>query len=378
MLKRTALHEEHLSLKGRLIDFGGWELPVQYSGVIPEHLACRSSVGIFDVSHMGEFFVEGNFAKRFLNILILNDVSKLDIGQAQYSAICNERGYLVDDLVIYRRGVDRFMVVVNASNTAKDFRHIKSVQESFESKFGSIDLWVTDESARFSQIALQGRNAETILQSITEIPLKKIKTYWFSEGILLDKIQTVVARTGYTGEDGFELYIPWLDAPRVWRALLAAGEKFGITPCGLGARDTLRLEMSYPLYGHELNESTGPLEAGLGWITKLYKEDFVGKSAILKMKECGPRRKLVGIKLLDRGIPRQGYKLYLPSQNESVGEISSGTQSPSLSQAIGIAHVHSMHAGVGKKLEIDIRGKRIPAVICETPFYRPPYQSKLK
>ncbi|MCM2277966.1 MAG: glycine cleavage system aminomethyltransferase GcvT [Oligoflexia bacterium] len=371
MLKRTALFEEHQRLGGRLIDFGGWELPVQYSGVIDEHQACRTAAGIFDVSHMGEVHVEGPDAEAYLNYLVSNNVAKLADSQAQYSVLCNEHGGLVDDLVIYRRARDRFLVVVNASNTDKDFAHMVKIQKQFQG--GKARVSVTNESARYSQIAVQGPKAAEIVQKITKTPLAAIKTYWFAEGTVLGSIPAVLGRTGYTGEDGFEIYVPWEKGPEVWRALVEAGQPLGMKPCGLGARDTLRLEMKYPLYGHELTDETNPLEAGAGWVVKLDKGDFVGKTPIVQAKEAGLKRKLVGLRLLDRGIPRQGYAVYSGDGAIRIGEITSGTQSPSTKQAIGIAYVTIPNSAEGTKLTVDIRGQKVAAEVIPTPFYKRPY-----
>lgn len=371
MLKRTALFEEHQRLGGRLIDFGGWELPVQYSGVMDEHLACRNSAGLFDVSHMGEVTVEGPDAEAFLNTLVTNNVAKVAIQQAQYAAMCNERGGIVDDLVIYRRTKDRFLVVVNASNTDKDFAWMKQVLESNRQRFSNVRL--SNESSRYTQIAIQGRNAAAILRKLTSSDLSSIKTYWFTEGTVLKDVPAILARTGYTGEDGFEIYVPWETGPEVWRALVEAGTPEGLKPCGLGARDTLRLEMKYPLYGHELSDETNPLEAGLGWVVKLDKGDFVGRVPTLALKEKGLARQLVGLRLLERGIPRQGYAVHTKDGTQSVGVLTSGTQSPSLKQAIGIAYVAMSHSKVGTLVTVDIRGTKVPAEIVPTPFYKRPY-----
>jgi aminomethyltransferase len=373
MLKRTALYEEHQKLNGRLIDFGGWELPVQYSGLLDEHVACRSSAGLFDVSHMGEVHVEGPGSEAFLNYLVTNNVSKIAVGQAQYSAMCNEGGGIVDDLVIYRRATDRFLVVVNASNTEKDFSHMQAIARKFEKTFGDEAglFTLTNESAHYTQIAIQGPRASEILQTLTETPLAQIKTYWFAEGKILGSIPAVLARTGYTGEDGFEVYVPWNKGPEVWRALVEAGTPLGLKPCGLGARDTLRLEMKYPLYGNELSDETNPLEAGLGWVTKLTeKADFIGKTPILRAKEQGLKRKLVGFQLLDRGIARHGYAVFSADGQKQIGEVTSGTQSPMLKTSIGIAYLETDYATEKSKLTVDIRGTKVLAEVVPTPFYK--------
>ncbi|MDR3605881.1 MAG: glycine cleavage system aminomethyltransferase GcvT [Oligoflexia bacterium] len=368
MLKRTALFEEHQKLNGRLIDFGGWELPVQYSGLMDEHVACRTAAGLFDVSHMGEVHVEGPDAEAFLNYLVTNNVAKIAVGQAQYSAMCNEHGGIVDDLVIYRRANDRFLVVVNASNTDKDFAHMQRVASGFGKPAGAFTL--TNESAHYTQIAIQGPKAAEILQSLTDTPLAPIKTYWFAEGKVLGSIPAILARTGYTGEDGFEVYIPWEKGPEVWRALYQKGQPLGLRPCGLGARDTLRLEMKYPLYGNELSDETNPLEAGLGWVTKLDKGDFVGKAPIVRAKEAGLRRKLVGFRLVDRGIARHGYPVFTADGQTRIGEVTSGTQSPMLKTSIGVAYLTAEHAAEGTKFTVDIRGAKVLAEVVPTPFYK--------
>jgi aminomethyltransferase len=369
MLKRTALFEEHRKLGGRMVDFGGWELPVQYSGVLEEHTACRTSAGLFDVSHMGEVHVEGKDAEAFLNHLVTNNVAKLADGQAQYTAMANEHGGIVDDLVIYRRGREKFLVVVNASNTEKDFNHILAVAKNFKSN----DLRISNESAKYTQIAIQGAKAQEILQTLTDTPLASIKTYWFAEGRIGSSTPAILARTGYTGEDGFEVYVAWEKGPEVWNALLEAGAPHGIKACGLGARDTLRLEMKYPLYGNELSDETNPLEAGLGWVVKFDKPEFVGREPILRGKEAGLKRKLVGFKMLDRGIARHGYAVYDAEGKTKIGEVTSGTQSPSLKYSIGIAYVAIPQSADGSSITIDIRGTKIPAEVIPTPFYKRPY-----
>lgn len=368
MLKRTALYEEHVRLGGRMVDFGGWELPVQYTGVMDEHTACRTACGLFDVSHMGEVHVEGPEAEAFLNYLVSNNVTKIAIGQAQYTLLCNEQGGLVDDLIIYRRATERYLVVVNASNTAKDFAWMQRIHS--QKKW---NCSLTNESAKYTQIAIQGQKAQEILQAITSTPLAPIKTYWFAEGTVLGGIPAILARTGYTGEDGFEVYVPWEKGPEVWRALIEAGQPKGLKPVGLGARDTLRLEMKYSLYGHELSDETNPLEAGLGWVTKLDKGDFVGRAPIAALKEKGLQKSLVGIRLTERGIPRQGYAVYTADGTAQIGVLTSGTQSPSTKAAIGIAYVALPHAAVGTKLTVDIRGAKVAAEVVPTPFYKRPY-----
>ncbi len=371
MLKRTALFEEHVRLGGRMVDFGGWELPVQYSGVIDEHVTCRTTAGIFDVSHMGEVHVEGKDAEAFLNYLVTNNVAKLKIEQAMYTPMCNEEGGIVDDLLIYRRSQDRFLLVINASNTDKDYAWITKVASEFKKRHP--DLHISNESANYTQIAIQGRKAAEILQPLTDTPLQPIKYYWFKEGKILGNIPAFLARTGYTGEYGFEVYVPWNKGPEVWRAIEEQGQKHGMKPCGLGARDTLRFEVCFPLYGHELSDTINPLEAGIAWTVKLDKGDFIGRAPTVTLKEKGLTRQVVGIKLLDRGIPRQGYDVYTADGSEKIGSLTTGTQSPSLKQALGLALISTKHGQVGTKITVDIRGTKVPAEVIPTPFYKKPY-----
>jgi aminomethyltransferase len=366
-MKQTALIEEHRKLGGRLIDFGGWELPVQYTGVMDEHLACRTAAGLFDVSHMGEVLVEGADAERFLYHLVSNDVSKIEIGMAQYSALCRPDGGIVDDLIVYRRGPEGYLVVVNASNTEKDFAWMKKVHQE-----GGYACRLEDVSASWSQIAIQGRLAEKILQTLTPADLSGVKTFRFIESTVLG-VPAILSRTGYTGEDGFEVYLAWGEAPPVWRALLENGTPHGLKPCGLGARDTLRLEVKYPLYGNELTDETNPLEAGIGFATKLDKSDFVGKSAILAAKRTGLTRKLVGIEIRGAGIPRHGYKLFDSDGKVELGFVTSGTLSPSLKKPIGIAYLSMSHSEVGTPVLVEVRANKIPAEVVPTPFYKRPY-----
>jgi len=370
MLRRTALFEEHQKLGGRLIDFGGWELPVQYTGVIDEHLACRSRAGLFDVSHMGEIHVQGQSSEAFLNDLVTNQVARLTQGQAQYSVMCHESGGIVDDLIIYKRALDLYLVVVNASNTEKDFKHFQMIEKKFKERNPNCDLTIEDHSSRYSQIALQGPVSEQILQNLTTCPLREIKNYCFKEHTLKGGVSALLARTGYTGEDGFEIYVSWKEGPLVWRMLLEYGLPLGMKPCGLGARDTLRLEMKYPLYGHELTDQTHPLEAGLGWVVKMDKADFQGKRALLQVKEQGLKKQLVGLKLLERGIARQGYEVFSQDGSESLGWITSGTQSPSTRESIAIAYLNRPYGALGSQVRVNIRGAKILAEVVSTPFYQ--------
>lgn len=362
MAKRTALYDEHLKLKGKMVEFGGWEMPVQYSGLADEHEACRTRVGLFDVSHMGEVRVRGSDALGFLNRLVTNNVAKIKDGQAQYTVMCFDDGGCVDDLIIHRIGYDDFFICVNASNTDKDFDWMRSHAPK--------GLSVENVSNQYSQIAVQGRHAQQILEKLTEVPLADIKYYWFRQGQVLGE-PSIIARTGYTGEDGFEIYVPWDRGPRIWNALLEEGARFGIKPCGLGARDTLRTEMKFPLYGHEIDRDLNPLEAGLSWVVKLDKPDFIGKQALVEKRERGLMRTIVGIRSLGKAIPRQGYAL--ESAGKRVGVVTSGTLSPSLKVGIAIAYVDKSLSDVGTKIDVVIRDQRVPHEIVETPFYKRPY-----
>lgn len=361
MTRRTPLYDEHVRLGGKIVEFAGWDMPVQYTGVIDEHLAVRNAAGLFDVSHMGQIEIAGPDAQALVQYLTTNDVSKMTDGRAQYSILCNERGTVIDDVIVYRFSQTKFILVVNASNVAKDFTWCKS------QKRGNATL--VDRSDDFALIAFQGPKTTEILKRMTNVPLDDIPTYNFKIGTVAHKDNVIVAKTGYTGEAGFELFTSPEDAPAVWRALLEAGASSGTKPAGLGARDTLRLEMKYSLYGHEITEETNPLEAGLGWVVKLDKaSDFIGKSALIAIKERGLNRKLAGFKMVDRGIPRQGYPIIIG--NDRVGVVTSGTMSPSLDVAIGIAYVPTGSAKIGSEISVDIRGQARKAVIVETPFYK--------
>ena len=359
-LKRTPLFEQHAALDARLVEFGGWEMPVQYSGIIDEHRAVRTHAGLFDVSHMGEFKVEGQDALAFLQHLVPNDVSRLAINQALYTQLCLPDGGTIDDLIIYKFDDGRYMLVVNAANIEKDFSWVEQQAKDFNVK-------ITNQSSEIALLALQGPEAQSILQPMTGVDLSTIKYYHCLPGTVND-IDCIISRTGYTGEDGFELYCSSADAPKLWNELLAAGKDHGLLPTGLGARDTLRLEASYCLYGHELDEQTNPLEANLGWTVKLNKDEFIGHDALVKVKAQGPKRKLVGIEMVERGICRGGYAIY--EDDQQIGVLTSGAPSPTLNKSIGMGYVEASHAVVGKPVFIDIRGKRTAAQIVALPFYK--------
>lgn len=362
MAKKTALYDEHVRLKGRMVEFGGWDMPVQYEGLAAEHEACRTKAGLFDVSHMGEVRVRGTGALDYLNRLVTNNVGRIKDGQAQYTVMCYEHGGCVDDLIIHRVSEADYFICVNASNTDKDFAWMKSQAPRL--------LSVENVSAEYTQIAIQGRSAQEILQKLTSAPLPEIKYYWFRQDRVVGE-PAFIARTGYTGEDGFEVYVSWNSGPRVWNAILEAGAPFGIKPCGLGARDTLRTEMKYPLYGHEIDEDLNPLEAGLGWVVKLDKPDFIGKTALVKLKEGGLRRALVGLRSQGKAIPRQGYLVEF--DGKTTGVVTSGTLSPSLKVGIAVAYVEKQYSDIGTRVDVVVRDQRVPHEVVETPFYRRPY-----
>jgi aminomethyltransferase len=356
-LERTPLHEVHVSLGAKMAPFAGFDMPVQYpSGITAEHGAVRSSVGIFDVSHMGEFEIRGPGAVDFVNYVTSNDVAALAVGQIQYSTILNERGTIEDDCLVYRFA-DHIMMVVNASNRAKDLAHIARFVDRF-------DCTLKDVSSDIALLAVQGPDAAKILQQLTETDLSSIAYYHFAEGAVAG-VNGVISRTGYTGEDGFELYIGSADARRLWDAIVAAGS---VTPAGLGARDSLRLEMGMALYGNDIDDTTSPLEANMGWVVKLKKGDFVGRDALVALKERGTERKLVGFTIGERAFPRHGYAVYL--NGEEVGTVLSGTVSPSLGIPIGTCYLPKAAAVEGTEFEVEIRGKRLPATVVKTPFYK--------
>lgn len=358
-LLRTPLHGEHTALGAKLVPFAGYEMPVQYpTGITAEHHAVRSAAGLFDVSHMGEFEVRGERAPDFVQHVTTNDVSKLEVGQAQYSTLVNEDGLLLDDLLVYRLA-DRYMLVVNGSNKAKDFAWISQWA-------GEYGVELVDRTEEIALLALQGARAEPILSRLTAIDLPSIRYYRFTEGEV-DGVPGIISRTGYTGEDGFELYVAAQDAARLWRRLLQAGKDDGLVAAGLGARDSLRLEMGYALYGNDLDEEHTPLEAGLGWVVKLEKGEFVGREALRRQKEEGVRQRLVGFRLRERGFPRHGYRVMVADQPSGV--VTSGIVSPSLGEGIGMAYVRAEHAKPGTEIGIQIRNQTVPAEVVRPPFY---------
>lgn len=354
-LARTPLHDEHVALDGKMVPFAGFEMPVQYpTGITKEHRAVRTGAGLFDVSHMGEFEVRGPAALDLVQRVTVNDAGRIEVGQAQYSAMVNEDGGILDDLIVYRFE-DRWMLVVNASNRAKDWQWIAN-------HAAALDVDLTDRSDEIALLALQGPGARALLRGLTDTDLDAIGYYRFAEGAVAG-VEGVVSATGYTGEDGFELYLPASGAVTVWRALVDAGS----VPAGLGARDSLRLEMGYALYGNDLDEDHTPLEAGLGWITKLDKGPFVGREALAAQKEAGVDRKLVGLRLEERGFPRPGYPIL--ADGAPVGTVTSGTMSPSLGHGVAMGYVPADRAKSGTELAVEIRGRAVAATVQRPPFY---------
>ncbi|MBD1371670.1 glycine cleavage system aminomethyltransferase GcvT [Hazenella sp. IB182357] len=358
-LKRTPLYETYKD-SCKLVPFGGWEMPVQFIGIKQEHEAVRTRAGLFDVSHMGEVEISGPDALALIQKLTTNDAEKLQVGKAQYTLMCYPDGGTVDDLLLYRTSEETYLLVINASNIEKDVAWIKEWQTG--------DVTVQNRSDSIAQLAIQGPLAEKILQKMTAQDLAEIKFFSFKENVDIAGIPVLVSRSGYTGEDGFELYFDAEDAPFLWKKIIEVGGVEGLLPCGLGARDTLRFEARLPLYGQELSASISPLEAKLGFAVKLDKGEFIGQAALLKQKETGLTRQLIGLEMLDRGIPRNGYTVW--SGNKQIGTITTGTQSPTLKQNIGLALVNIAYTQIDQEVEVEIRGKRLKAIVIPTPFYK--------
>lgn len=355
------MYEVYGKYNGKTIDFGGWDLPVQFSGIKEEHEVVRTKAGLFDVSHMGEIEVKGKDALAFLQKILTNNVANVKENACQYSAMCYEDGGTVDDLVLYKRGEEDYLLVVNASNIEKDFEWIKGHM------FG--DVQVMNVSDKYAQLAIQGPLAEQITQKLTSTNLSEITFFKFREGITLADKSVLISRTGYTGEDGFEIYCKPEDAVSLWESLLEAGQDEGIQPCGLGARDTLRFEARLPLYGQELTKDISPIEAGIGFAVKTDKEeDFLGKEVLKKQKEDGAPRKLVGIEMIDKGIPRTGYEVFI--DGEQVGFVTTGTQSPTLKKNVGLVLIDENYKALDTEVEVQVRKKRLKAKVVATPFYK--------
>jgi aminomethyltransferase len=358
-LLKTPLNSVHRALGAKMVDFGGWDMPVQYSGIIDEHNAVRNSVGIFDVSHMGEIEIHGPEAGKLTEFVTTNNVSKLKHGQAHYSGLLYEHGGFVDDILVHKVDDNHFFLCVNASNQDKDFEHIRS--------HNNFDAQVDFSSGKYAQIAVQGPNARATMQKLTPVDLAAIKYYWFADGEF-GGVPARIAHTGYTGEDGYEVYVAPDEAVSVWGQIVDAGAEFGIKPCGLGARNTLRLEAKMALYGHEIDASISPLEADLGWIVKLDKGDFVGRDVLVKQRENGLTRKVVGFEMCGRGIGRDGYEVHL--DGAPAGWVTSGGPSPTLCKNIGLCYLPLKQAVPGRNIQVMVRNQPVDAVTVETPFYK--------
>lgn len=363
-MKRTPLYEKHLEQNGKIIDFGGWELPVEYTGIKQEHNAVRNYAGLFDVSHMGEITVEGEDAEKYVQKIVTNDITTLTDYQICYTTMCYPDGGVVDDLLVYKYNNKKYLLVINASNTEKDFEWLK------EHVIG--DVSVENVSDEYAQLALQGPYAQEILEKLTEKDLNEIKFYHFADSVKIQNVSALVSRTGYTGEDGFEIYLPAEDGPYLWELLMNAGKDSGLVPAGLGARDTLRFEAALPLYGQEIDKNITPLEAGLGFCVKLTKEDFIGKEALTKQKSEGLKRKLVGFEMTERGIPRSHYEVY--GDDKRIGYVTTGSFSPTLNKNIGLALIDVNYSKENTEIEINIRNKNIKAKVVKKPFYTKKYR----
>lgn len=357
-MKKTALYDKHVSLGAKIVPFAGFDMPVQYSGVTEEHFAVREKAGLFDVSHMGQFFIEGEGSKDLLQFVTTNNVDVLENGKAQYSCLPNEDGGIVDDLIVYKMEDNKYFVVVNASNIEKDWNHI--------SKYNTFGANMTNASDEMSLLAVQGPKATEILQKLTETNLSEIPYYNFTVGSVAGVSDVIISNTGYTGSGGFEIYFKNENAEQLWDAIIEAGENEGIIPCGLAARDTLRLEKGFCLYGMDIDDTTSPIEAGLGWITK-FDKDFVSKEIFAKQKEEGITRKLVGFELTDKGVPRHDYPV-VDAEGNVIGRVTSGTQSPMKKIGLGIAYVDKPHFKLGSEIFIQVRNKNIPAKVVKMPF----------
>ncbi len=358
-LRKTPLNATHRRLGAKMVDFGGWDMPVQYSGLLDEHRTVRTAVGLFDVSHMGEIDVRGPEALRLVNYVATNDASKLIVGQAQYSGLLYEHGGFVDDILVHKVADDHYFLCVNASNQDKDYEHIAA--------HNTFDCTVENAGARYAQIAVQGPRGLETLQKLTEVELAPIAYYHFKDGEV-SGTPARIARTGYTGEDGFEIYVAPDEAARIWDELLEAGAEFGIKPAGLGSRNTLRLEAKMALYGHEIGASITPWEADLAWIVKVKKGDFIGRDALIKAKEVGISRKLVGFEMLGRGIGRDGYEVYV--DGSPAGWVTSGGPAPTLNKNIGLCYLPAHQAEIGRTIHIMVRNQPVEAVTVPTPFYK--------
>ncbi len=365
-LKKTPLFEEHEKAGARIVDYAGWAMPVEYSGLQKEHEAVREAAGIFDVSHMGEFIIKGKDSEKFLNWLLTNDIPAMKDKQIAYNFMCYENGTVVDDLIVYKHGKEHFLLVVNAANADKDWQWIEEKSKGF-------DLEIIDNSAQTGLLALQGPLAEKILQKLTKHDLSSLDFFCFESGIGISNVPCLVSRSGYTGEDGFEIYTHSSLLTKLWTDILEAGQEEGLLPCGLGARDTLRFEAGLPLYGNELSDQITPLEAGLGFFVKLTKEDFIGKEALQKQKDQGLQRKIVAFELVDRGIARQDYEVFF--EDKKIGYVTTGYMSPTLKQSLGLALIEAQYGELGQEIFIAVRNKKLKAKIRKKAFYQKNYKN---
>jgi aminomethyltransferase len=360
-LRKTPLHARHLASNARMVPYAGWEMPVEYSGISNEHMAVRTRAGLFDVSHMGEIEIAGKNALAAVQRISSNDASRLSIGQAQYAGLLTPNGTFVDDMLVYRMAPSHFMLVVNAANASKDYAWISEQIKVVG------DTAVVDSSSRYALIAIQGPAARETLQPLTGVDLAGLRYYWFSYGEVASA-RVTISRTGYTGEDGYEIFVPPNMADRVWQALLDSGRSADVIPCGLGARDTLRLEAAMRLYGNDIDETATPIEADLGWTIGWSKPDFIGREALVEQRAKGAARKLVGFEMLDRGIARHGYPVM--SNGREVGVVTSGTQTPFLKKAIGMAYVPIDLSAPNTEIDIDVRGRSLRGQVVPLPFYK--------
>ncbi len=366
-LKQTPLYNVHKDHKGRLVDFAGWNMPVQYKGVVQEHLNVREHVGLFDVSHMGELRVTGKNALAFLQYTTVNDVSTLVDGQAQYTMMCNEKGGIVDDILIYRLSAENYLLVVNASNIDKDFNWLKSVKDNNSSTYSELTLG--NESDEFAQIAVQGPKSKELMARVAAEDLSSLKYYHFLEG-KVEGFSAIISRTGYTGEFGYEIYCKPGDAPAIWQSLMEKGQDLNIMPVGLGARDSLRFEVCFPLYGHELADDISPIEAGQKWLVKLEKGDFIGKETVEKHCKEGVSRRIIGLELIDAGIARPEFVILDEEGKKEIGYVTSGTKGPSVNKSIALALVDKSYCKIGTSLNVNIRGNLKKCVVVKKPFYK--------
>ncbi|WP_461206256.1 glycine cleavage system aminomethyltransferase GcvT [Clostridium sp. DL1XJH146] len=364
-VKKTALFNMHEKYMGKIIDFSGWALPVQYSDIQKEHEAVRTSAGLFDVSHMGEVEITGPQSFDFIQNLITNDLSNLNNNQTLYTFMCYPNGGVVDDLIVYKHSNDNFLLVINAANIEKDYQWMVDNKANY-------NLTISNKSNEISQIAIQGPKAENILQKLTNVNLEEIKFFYFMDKVKIAGAECLVSRTGYTGEDGFEIYTLNENAEKIWEALMKAGEEYGILPAGLGCRDTLRFEAALPLYGNELSKNITPLEANLGFFVKLDKDNFIGKDALTKQKKEGLQRKIIGFELIGKGIPRHGYEVY--SNDEKIGVVTTGYLSPTVGKAIGLALIDFKYTALETHIQIKIRKKFVAAKVISKKFYTKKYK----